>query len=441
MPIWQQSTIYWIVSGGFFAFIGVEKAKTFFGVNMFSISIRNLFCCLFMFWPVVNIDQVKAQDDDWSIFAIQPIDDSGWGPIRNANTGKGGAVCSDGTQNFSCFMLRCQGSMPLEFAYYFSGGDFPGETKVPIFVDGVLIDILHFQAVDPNGHLRANLGSRGIEVISSLKRGTTMAVILGGKAKQYSLRGSSRQINKALRLCRAYTSTMRAKGSSDPTVKIISRIFEANDCIATEEQIFDALSQNMGIAGANSYFVSWTERPDFLSRYKVISRDPFTYQDVTSPFCNSMGPKTETVSEADLPIGTKLTDLLKPAVQPVMPPLETSPLVAPEIAAACDGRKGTIDSAGYIQKDLSGDDIHDVIIQHDAITCENGARSLYCGAQVCSTKIYVWEPGGSFRETSDILGLLEDISDERIPTMRFQGHGGQRFSARWDGNSFRQRFD
>lgn len=384
---------------------------------------------------------LKAQDAARSITEIQPVDDSGWTPIRNTNSGKGGAVCSEGSQNFSCFMLRCQGSRPLEYAYYFSGGDFPGETKVPMFVDGKLVDTLQFEAVDPNGHLRATLGTRGTAVITDLKRGTTMAVIFRGKAKQYSLRGSSRQINRALRLCGVPANTAAASETFDPSGKIISKVFEAKDCVATEEQLFEALSQNMGIAGANSYFVSWTERRDFLDRYRVISRDPFTYEDISSAFCKGKGLKQETVTDTGLPIGTKLTDLLKPAEQSATPPLETSTLVAPEIAVACDGRSGTIDPAGYIQKDLTGDEIHDVIIRHDAILCENGGRSLYCGAQVCSTKIYVWEPGGNYRETSDILGILEEISDERIPTLRFYAHGGQRFTARWNGNGFRQRFE
>ncbi len=111
-------------------------------------------------------------------------------------------------------------------------------------------------------------------------------------------------------------------------------------------------------------------------------------------------------------------------------------LVDREIAEACDGNPGSIDPSGAIERDLDGDGRDDFLLAHEAITCQGDvARSLFCGAQVCSVKIYL-RRGDLLEEKIDLLGGGVEIGSGSVPTISMYGHGGARGQWRWNGSRF-----
>lgn len=111
-------------------------------------------------------------------------------------------------------------------------------------------------------------------------------------------------------------------------------------------------------------------------------------------------------------------------------------LVAEEIAGACDGKKGQIDPAAVIERDLTGDGKADLIVSHDGIKCADGARSSACGMQVCLVKLYV-RRGPLLKLSLDMLGAGVRVEGGSIPKITMYAHGGSQGSIRWDGNGFR----
>ena len=112
-------------------------------------------------------------------------------------------------------------------------------------------------------------------------------------------------------------------------------------------------------------------------------------------------------------------------------------LIAEQIAEACDGKKGRIDPRAVIERDLTGDGNADLIISHDGITCGASGRSGACGMQVCLVKIYVRRGPLLKLAVDDLLGTMVTVSDGKVPTIRWHGHGGARRSMKWNGQDFR----
>lgn len=110
-------------------------------------------------------------------------------------------------------------------------------------------------------------------------------------------------------------------------------------------------------------------------------------------------------------------------------------LVAEEIAGACDGKKGRIDSAAVIERDLTGDGKADLIISHDGIKCADGSRSAACGMQVCTVRLYE-RRGELLKLTLDMLGAGVRVDASAIPKITMYAHGGRQGSIRWDGATF-----
>ncbi len=378
-----------------------------------------------------------ASANDLKASQVMPINDNGWVPITNPETGEGGAVCYDDTQNYACFMLRCRKGEPLEYAYYFTGGDLPGTTIFQLIVDGVGVDTLRFEAVDPNGHLRAPLGSNAANVIETLKQGAQMAVVSGGKMQHFSLRGSRKQIDRAQRLCKMPNPLALSNQDDSSVNSIISGVFKSNECIASENQIFHALSGEIGLAAANSKFVMWTERVDFLERYKVISSDPYIYKDVSSSFCKSKGTNEQKKLGSEASASVNLTVRSDGRARPTRSSSAAFDIIAHEVDSACDGAPGKFNPVRRILQDLTGDQIEDMIVQHDAITCKGGKRSLFCGAQVCSIKIFVGQSDGEYKEFHEVLGIVDRVTTEFIPNIKLFGHGGRSYTLRWNGKEFK----
>ena len=135
---------------------------------------------------------------------------------------------------------------------------------------------------------------------------------------------------------------------------------------------------------------------------------------------------------------------LLPAIPILVPLLATSDvlarskaaqwLVKEQIAGACDGRRGTIDPSGVIERDLNGDGEDDLIISHEAISC-GGAMSSFCGMQVCSVYFYV-RRGDLLVEVHEMLGGGVEVGSGRVPKISMYAHGGRRGSVSWNGRTF-----
>jgi hypothetical protein len=112
------------------------------------------------------------------------------------------------------------------------------------------------------------------------------------------------------------------------------------------------------------------------------------------------------------------------------------PPVEEQIAAACDGRPGSIDPAGVVERDLDGDGRTDLVLSHEHIDCQGQpARSIFCGTQVCSLLFYV-RRGDLLQPAGEILGSLGPISDNEVPVITTYGHGGGQALWRWNGQRF-----
>ncbi|QGN00183.1 hypothetical protein [Methylocystis parvus] len=110
-------------------------------------------------------------------------------------------------------------------------------------------------------------------------------------------------------------------------------------------------------------------------------------------------------------------------------------LVAEEIAGACDGKKGQIDPDAVMERDLTGDGKADLIISHDGIKCPGGARSGFCGMQVCTVNIYV-RRGPLLKLSHERLGARVRVNTSPVPTITMYAHGGSQGSIRWNGSAF-----
>lgn len=114
-------------------------------------------------------------------------------------------------------------------------------------------------------------------------------------------------------------------------------------------------------------------------------------------------------------------------------------LMEREVAEACGGGRGTIDPAGFIERDLTGDGRADLIVSHEHIACGAdgafGPRSGFCGAQVCSVHVYVRE-GALLERRAEVLGGGVTVGEGATPVISGHGHGGGAWSIRWTGRGF-----
>lgn len=111
-------------------------------------------------------------------------------------------------------------------------------------------------------------------------------------------------------------------------------------------------------------------------------------------------------------------------------------LVEKEIAGACNGENGSIKKSAVIERDLTGDGRNDLIVSHEGITCANGGRSGFCGAQVCSFNIYIRE-GELLKPNKEMLGMGVHVSSEATPTIYWHTRGDSVQKFRWNGKEFR----
>lgn len=105
------------------------------------------------------------------------------------------------------------------------------------------------------------------------------------------------------------------------------------------------------------------------------------------------------------------------------------------VANACNG-SGRVDPRAIHVIDLTMDGTDDFIIDESGITCKSGGMSINCGAQVCSSRIFVFE-SEYYVENLETLGIVTKIKQGTPPTIEISRHGGAIENIRWRGNSFK----
>ncbi|MEM7302525.1 MAG: hypothetical protein AAF468_15710 [Pseudomonadota bacterium] len=107
-----------------------------------------------------------------------------------------------------------------------------------------------------------------------------------------------------------------------------------------------------------------------------------------------------------------------------------------EITEACDGADGKFEAGGLIERDLDGDGRADLVLSHEGISCRrNFSRSGFCGAQVCTVKIYL-RRGNLLKLVDEFLGAGVKVGGGKRPKITAFGHGGGKTVVRRNGSSF-----
>ncbi|MEM7461255.1 MAG: caspase family protein [Pseudomonadota bacterium] len=123
-----------------------------------------------------------------------------WQDLAPVN-GRGTTVCHTDQANYYCLALRCGQGRGLEFAWIFSGGSIESGRQVPVHVDDELVDTLTVNALDPSSELVfAYESGRHEYLMDRLKAGRTVSLTFDSKLT-LSLRGSSKALNKTLKMC------------------------------------------------------------------------------------------------------------------------------------------------------------------------------------------------------------------------------------------------
>ena len=116
-------------------------------------------------------------------------------------------------------------------------------------------------------------------------------------------------------------------------------------------------------------------------------------------------------------------------------------LAAENLVDACGDAPGRFGPGGLIEADFDADGRTDLLVSHEAVRCGGDAassgRSLMCGMQVCSVRIYL--------RRGQVLALVEDFlgggvtvnADATPPVVSGYAHGGAAWSRRWSGDRFR----
>ncbi|SLN46747.1 hypothetical protein ROJ8625_02262 [Roseivivax jejudonensis] len=112
-------------------------------------------------------------------------------------------------------------------------------------------------------------------------------------------------------------------------------------------------------------------------------------------------------------------------------------LLEQELSAACTGIDGRARlDGGLVERDLDGDGRQDLLISHEGIVCGQTRRSGFCGAQVCSVKIWL-RRGDLLELETEFLGGGITVGTGARPTISGFGQGGKGWTTRWDGTAFR----
>ena len=111
-------------------------------------------------------------------------------------------------------------------------------------------------------------------------------------------------------------------------------------------------------------------------------------------------------------------------------------LMREQIAEACATKKGKFLPVGIEERDLTGDGRRDLILDHGAIQCSDGSRSLFCGAAMCSINFYVGDSKGLLRKKLEVLSIGATVKGGEPPEIELINHRGMTSRIRWNGTTF-----
>jgi len=104
-----------------------------------------------------------------------------------------------------------------------------------------------------------------------------------------------------------------------------------------------------------------------------------------------------------------------------------------QILEGCMEGGGQFAPEGIIQRDITGDGLDDLILDHGFLNCDQGMR-MFCGAQACSTIFYI-RRGDRLVKTWETLSMGVSIAEGNPPVINLTAHGGSPFGYSLTGSS------
>lgn len=332
-----------------------------------------------------------------------------WSAISNPSMAQGAAVCTAGGDqgDVLCFGLRCSATgIGLDWFTHQVGGDsVEGDIRVNLVVDGRAHHTLAMQEQKTGKGEWAFSApfdpSRHAPVLTALKNGSGLYVLIGGASgASLSLRGSSREIDRAFALCSADES--RTAPVAERTASPIAGPYDAvkvmmatQNCEATESEIFTAITEaGFGVWDAN-LFITGNAGDGALEllgetggtyRYRLAGCTP-----ASSAIAFDPGAQSLTVTNDQLP-------------QPVQEEIG-------RVVAQCGDAlpSGGRDENAVLADDLDGDGTYDFLLDH-VLFCPS-QHMVLCGASRCPYTLFV-SANGDWRRFDFILQGYKELSTE-----------------------------
>lgn len=326
-----------------------------------------------------------------------------WSAIPYPAMGQGSAACDHvGAQgDVFCFGLRCTADESPEWFTYQVGGDsVEGEVRVNLIVDGRSHSTLMMeQETTPQGEWLFTAPynpARDRSIVDRLKSGSGLYVLVGGASgAQLSLRGSSREIDRALAMCQAGGQMP----SADQAVRAINEPYDAvlamaakQGCVATESDIFTAITDaGFGDWDANLFISNGAEDGTLT----LIDRTDFKYR------VNDC-----TVERNALAVNPDAQELAVTADQLPQPVQATITAIAAMCGSAflTEGRS----PEALLAEDIDGDGTYDFLLDHVQF-CPDAITTM-CGASHCPMTVFVSDKGAWRRFDFILQGYKEFTS-------------------------------
>lgn len=105
-----------------------------------------------------------------------------------------------------------------------------------------------------------------------------------------------------------------------------------------------------------------------------------------------------------------------------------------QILEGCMEGGGQFAPEGIIQRDLTGDGLDDLILDHSFLNCDQSMR-MFCGAQACSAVFYIRQ-GDRLVKTWEALTVGVAIAEGNPPVINLTAHGGSPYRRQWNGQTF-----
>lgn len=320
-----------------------------------------------------------------------------WSAIPYPAMGNGSAACTHlgGQGDVFCFGLRCTAeNTPEWFTHQVGGDSVEGEVRVNLIMDGKSHSTLFMQqGSTPQGEWSFTApydATRDRSAVDQLKAGSGLYVLVGGATgAQLSLRGSAREIERVVGMCRAGGQTQPSGQASsqainEPNDAVLAMASKQN-CEATESEIFTAIIRaGFSDWDANQFVVIGAENGTLT----LIDRADFKYRvtECTVEARNAL---------AVVPNATELAVTADQLPAPVSQEIN-------QIAAMCGNAFKTAGRSpqALLAEDIDGDGTYDFLLDH-AQFCPDAILTM-CGASHCPLTLFV-SAEGAWRRFDYIL--------------------------------------